>query len=210
MMSSECAPSVEEILDRLIERLNEDRLREVIDEPLERAASTFAARLARPLTQEVFLRTLGEFAAHVYETGLGISQRLSADQARAEAVHLLDTHYQNEHAKGYYAALVDAMDPCQDGVCLVLASLKGIIRVKERQNYVNAAIAGAVDPLDWPAQCALTERLLERFRDSWPAALQQMAPSRLAGEWPALLFVQLDAAVMLQDIARSPFACAPT
>jgi len=187
MTSSEEQQTAAIVIDEIMKRLDEQRLRQTIDDPLDAAASSFQLEEQPNVTPGLFHWVLGDFVAHVYESGLSLRQRLSPEQARAEAISLLNAAYQGVHGSGYETALIVAVDPALDGMALVLARLTETIKALERQKYTRWVFADALEPLDWRSRCRVAETLLDRLSPFLPPELLRCAAAQLADEIPALI-----------------------
>lgn len=179
------------VIDRIVELLAEQRLRQTIDDPLDAAASSFRLEEQPDITHVLFQRAIGDFVAQVFEHGPALPQRLSPQQARAEAIALLDAGYQGAHSSGYEAALLDAMDPALDGMMLVLAQLTETIKTLERQKYTRWVFTETLAPLDWRSRCRIAEVLLDRLQAFLPPDLLRCTAAQLADEIPALIITDL-------------------
>jgi hypothetical protein len=204
MTSSDDQQAAGSVIDRIVELLAEQRLRQTIDDPLDAAASSFRLEEQPAITHVLFHRVLGDFVAHAYERGLPLPQKLSPPQARAEAIALLDAGYQGAHSSGYEAALLDAMDPALDGMTLVLTQLTETIKTLERQKYTRWVFTEALAPLDWRSRCRIAEVLLDRLRAFLPPELLRCTAAQLADEIPALIITDLGTSDPFQHLSALP------
>jgi len=192
------------IIDQIVALLDEQHLHQTIDTALDAAAASFQRPETPNVTHELFHRVLGDFVAHVYEHGLSIPQKLSLQQACAEAIALLDAGYQGPHRSGYEAALVDALDTAMDGMALVLFRLTEVLKVTERQKYTRWVFTEALAPLDWQCRCRVAETLLDRLRTFLPAELLRCTAAQLADEIPALIIMDLGTNAPFQRLSVLP------
>ncbi len=183
----------ESILDGLLEALRDDRIRREIEAPIDTAAASFGMQKKNARTAKEFIELTGEFVAHLYKYGLPLRLEMSPDQARAEAIYLLERGYQSSGGRGYDAALLDAVSEPEGNPGAVLKSLAEIVKGIERGKYVRWILIRHVDPLDWRLKYDLVELTLGRMK--------QFLPPELCGS-PAARFADLYGDLIL-SVARS-------
>ena len=200
MTGSEEGKSPAEILERLGTLLDESTLLREIDQPIEAALQQFHVSASQPLSTREFNAAIGDFVKHVYGEGLAVRRALSASQARAEAMMLLDAYYQGAQVRGYAGALVDATQPPPLGLGLILIRLAGIIAAAERQKYTAWVLARTLGPLSWPERCRVVEFLLQCFGRHLPQQLRLCPPEQLADDIPWLVASVLEVQKAIRQI----------
>ena len=119
-------------------------------------------------------------------------QELTASQATAEAVAILEEGYQSSLNRGYYAAYLDALKPYL-GLEYVLGQMAGHIIAMARTKHVEWVYASRMELSDWPVRCLIAEILLERWRRSLPEDVRGCSPTRFAHLLPELIILGLSA-----------------
>ena len=175
------------ILDRLIDLLDEERLTHLIDEPIDQALEDFRFPDAAEYSQELFHRTFAGFLQQLYGKALQPGRRISTSAALDEAISILEHDYRGMQASGYYGALLDAADPSQGGIQLVLARLAELVKNRRRQIYVRWVAARYIDPADWHTKCALAAMLIRQCQGWMPLELKRCPAEELADFIPELL-----------------------
>jgi hypothetical protein len=204
MTSFEDQQTAGRVIDLIVELLDEQRIRQTIDDPLDAAASSFQLEEPPAITHRAFHQVMGDFVAHVYEHGLSFPQRLSPRQACAEAIALLDSGYQGACSYGYEGGRTDAVDPVLDGLALVLSGLTEVIKGMERQKYFQWVFAETLAPLDWQSRCRVAETLRDRLRPFLSAELLRCTAGQLADEIPALIITDLGTSAAFQCLSALP------
>jgi hypothetical protein len=82
------------IIEEVLEEINDEYLYRRIDEPIERSAASFEFDRDAPVTHQTFIQVITGFVRHVYEQAHGCWQEMSAKEAYAEAVAILEEGYQ--------------------------------------------------------------------------------------------------------------------
>jgi hypothetical protein len=186
-------------LERIVALLDETCVRDKIDEPIDVAAATFSFEEVQPVSHRHFHQVLGNFVQHVYQNGLHPPQVLSLAQACAQAIALLDMGYSSQ-ARGYDAALVDAMSPRHDGMNLVLAQLAEVTKDNEKRKYMHWVFAASLGPLAWSERCRVAGLLLDRLRPFLSPQLQGCVAAQLVDEIPALIATHLSSDALLRHM----------
>ncbi|MHC4165381.1 MAG: hypothetical protein ACYSWQ_00285 [Planctomycetota bacterium] len=183
-MSSDRRRRAERVLDSIFRQLNEDRIRQLIDGPIDAVLDDFTSSLQQSGQNRTPSDVFSEFVRCVYADGLGAKWHIV--NAEATSLSLLEDHYQGLWSDGYCAAALDATNSSLAGLDFVLAQLSEIIKTKERQEYVQAVFARQIDPCDWYLRCEIAEVLLDRYGPLLSPALLECPPSQLVDEIPAL------------------------
>ncbi len=183
------------ILDRLIDLLDEQWLTHLIDEPIDQALEDFQCPDAAEYSQELFHRTIAGFLQHVHEQTLRPVGRISTSAALDEVISILEYDYRGMQASGYYGALLDAADPSQAGIELVLARLAELVKNRRRQMHVRWVAARYIDPADWHTKCALAAMLIRQCQDWMPSELKRCPADELADFIPELLQLHMSTEV---------------
>jgi len=187
MMSSDSRVEAGEIIGEVFELLSEKYLRYSINEPIERAQVGFEYDGSIPITRQTFNRIVGDFVNYVYKQALSGQRILSLSQAQNEAVEILEKGYQNAHAQGYYASLLDALNPECDGLKPILSQIAEFIARSERAKHVMWVYGSRIIMLKWQTRCTMAEILIQRWGAFLPPPILSCTPSQLAGHLPELI-----------------------
>ena len=92
---------------------------------------------------------------------------------------------------GYDDAVLDAADPEQPGLELVLTRMTDLMKSRQRERYHRWIAARHIDPVDWGTKCAMAHILLERCRHRLPTTLRECSPPQMADHVLELLTLDL-------------------
>lgn len=190
-MNSHDRPRIGRLLEEVTRLLSEDCLRVACDDPIQEAVGSFQWPESPPLDQAIFLDTLGSFVSHVYAHAWSPKQKLAPAQARAEAVRLLQGHYQGQNASGYEAAYLDARHPTFAGLEFVLGQLGQILVDRARKQQVRWVLHQHLNCLPWPLKVQVASELMQRWQTVDPESLHQANPSQMADHCADLLLAQI-------------------
>ena len=179
------------LIAQMVTLLDEGRMVQEIDEPIDDAVKKFGSDGESPHSREEFHRALSSFALCILETASSCPRRVSLSQAHDEAVAWLEEGYQGTYGNGFDEALADATDPSQAGIPLVLVRMAEWLKQRQRRMYVGCVAARHIDPADWRTRCAMAEVLLERCREFLPPGVQSCPPEQLADDVCDLLLMDL-------------------
>ncbi len=180
-----------EVLDEIADLLDEARLVERIDEPINQAARAFECPDGPGLSHRQFLDCAAEFIQYLYAKAFPGGRQLSRSEARDEAVALLETASGDAASSGYPVALFDATDPRGPGLPMVLLNLAELVKARHRNMYVNWVAATVIGSMDWQLKCDVTAVILERQGPYLPAYVQDRPAEQLAGYFLNLLAIEL-------------------
>ncbi len=206
MTSSDTTQTAQQVLNEILERLDEDRIRRAIDEPIEAAVRRFRYRWAPPSSARAFHEVTGDLVRRLYQRGRRLPRRLSPDEARAEAMSLLEQGYRRLSSRGYDGALADAVHQRLDGMNAVLLCLVEIIKSVERRAYVEWVFAGRLGRCDWPTRVEIVRLLTGRLAPCLPPELQACAPGQLVDLIPLLIQDDMATDRLLGQVLKSPTA----
>ena len=195
-----------ELLERVVDLLDEGRVAQLIDEPIDKALDEFIYAENTGHTPRSLLETTARFIAHVYEAALPGVRKLTTGQARDEAVALLSRAYKGTHGDGLGRARVDATDASGPEMESVLAQLAESIKNERRQMYARWVQSWYIDSADWPTKCAMAAILLEQCREYLPAELRRCTPEQWAGGIFDLLDTDLSTNNRLQPVFAHLFS----
>ena len=173
----------EKILDEILRLTDEQYLKRLIDETIEKVAFEFEFKEINPVTHKTFMNVTTQFVRHIYRSALPVPKTLSLAQAKAETIVILEDTYQNVDNKGYYAAFLDASIK-QSGLEFVLAQMAESITFTERAKHLRWACARLMDPWQWTERCLIAEILLERWKPFLPPQIKDCPPAQLADHLP--------------------------
>ena len=168
------------MISQMAALLDEGRMVREIDEPIDDAVKKLGSDGEASHSCEEFHKAVCAFTQRILETALSCPRRVSPSQAHDEAVAWLEEGYQGTYDNGFDGALVDATDPAQGGIPLVLVRMAEWIKRRQRRMYLRCVAARHIDPADWRTRCAMAEILLERCREWLPPWMQSYLPEQLA------------------------------
>ncbi|MBK7090657.1 MAG: hypothetical protein IPH59_02875 [bacterium] len=99
-------------------------------------------------------------------------------KALTEAIWLLDQHYDNNGARGYEAAYLDAIDIFGAGIANVLAQLGEAMKQQKLIQLIEWQTANLIDPSDWQLQKEIVTHVIRILKDSLPGIIQDSDSSR--------------------------------
>lgn len=170
----------DEIIDAIVGLLDEQRISNEIDVPIDKAAQTFRWETESGCSHCDFNRLIGRFVGHIYKTGLRLPRRLSKEESLAEAVFLLKKGYPDAHGDGYDEALMDASDSRLEWVERIGSALVESIKAIERKKYMEWVLLEHIDPLNWHFNVEVAALYRKRNEQFLPDELLALSPYRLA------------------------------
>jgi len=182
----------------------EQLVREVVG-PIQMAVEDFPRPDREPTSHPDFLETAGAFIRHLYWRAKHAPVKLSDREAKAEAVHLLEEHYQGVIGFGYVGALLDATRPEGPGLDAVLAELGEIIATKELLKLTTSTLVRLVNPTDWATKRRLVGEFLELLGPTLPRPLTEQPPDSLVSAYVDLLatYLEVERFVLASSQARA-------
>ena len=200
MTSSSKAGPVSRIIDEIIELIREDQVRELCEEPITQALMEFEYDPEVEVDHPRFLKTMGRFIQHVQARTVHPRQRLSPEQAKAEAIRLLQSDYQGNSGSGLEGAYLDAIDPAYDGLGFVLKRMAEALSTKARENHLRWVFDSRLNTLSWSSRRAVANELLRRWERSSPGTAPAMDPAQAADHCPGLLTALVSAETQVAEI----------
>ena len=204
MMNSIPEEPASQTLTELFKQLNEEHLRRTIDEPIHRAAAGFRFAPGGYPSHREFIQSMAAFVRHVYSRGLPAGLVFTEEQARAEAVALLDNQYRNATARGLGAALLDARNPMQNGLALVATRLAEATSAIQREKYIRWVTGRSLYPCNWQVKCLIVKHLLHLLEPFLPDDLLHCHPAQLAENIPDLILTHIQTNTLLQQAETNP------
>ena len=191
------------ILDAVLSLLDEQRLKESIDLPIERALATFdwSIQAGDSSMEQEFLRTVAEFSTHMYKQGLPLPQTLSPAQATGEAIELLERTRAGLGGIGYDDALLDFIYRGKEGLEMVLAEMTATLKAMERQKYFRWIMASYLDHLEWKTKCSVVKALLARWCVFLPQGVADCPGEQVVYLYAALIRDHIETHQELKQLA---------
>jgi len=190
------------LLDRVAAALNPDLLAQKVVGQIELAMGSFEVAQACASTQGQFLEIIGDFVRHLYWQGGGTAVRMSATQAQARALQLLEEQYEGVLASGYAGAYLDATRPEGPGLGAVLATLAGLIAKELMRQWTTCGLVRLISPTDWATQRRVVEQLMFSLGPSLPSHLAERPVESLVSAYRELLAVFLQSEGFLMASQR--------
>jgi len=189
MKCSKSKKELEKILDTILTLLDGAVMRNVIEEPVDAAVSSFSLSVAvsDPIGNKELLAVAGEFVAHVHEYVLPLDRGLDRNQARGRALRMLESSYQGMYVNGYEGALRDVAKYRTAGLRTVFATLAEGIKEDRRQQYVARVFKIHFAELDWYSRRDLTMLILKRWKRLLDPDTAQRPPEELIQACPQLV-----------------------
>ena len=185
-------------MDMVLDLVRPERLQRLIDDPIEKAAAKYDFDRDRPVDHQYFLKVVTGLVSHLHRSGLPIRTELSEEQARTEAVSLLEHHYQA--IDGYDSAYLDASGPEPDGLAQVIARMTSFFIERSRQAYLNWVWTTRVEAEGWPVRLAMAEIIIKRWGAHLPPRLADRPPAQLVNYLPGLLKLWLNSDQAVQGL----------
>ncbi len=183
-MNSLSRKESERILNETLFLLNGAVLRRKIDDPIDRAATTFPHKVfeSEIVGNMSLLRAAGEFVMHIYRNGLAFPRVLSHEDAQGEALFLIEQRYQGTDAVGFEGILLEMLQCGRQGWYGFFLVLAEIVKENQRERYVQWVLNTRIRRLDWRASRDLTALVLQRwasvFRDRiFKRPVEQLVPA---------------------------------
>ncbi len=196
-MNSNSTIDIQERVQLIFDWLQEERIVQEIDYPIDEATAYFMNHDKSPATKNNLLEMAGGFLQFLYAYGIRPHQQLSKDQACCEVFHLLDHHYQGMAGSGYVAAILDWR---QSGKELVLPQIAEILKSEMRSKYVHWVYARYLIPLDIPTQSQMAEFLFQQYRSFLPEEMLRSSPIQWISYLPSLIQICQKVDLQLQKI----------
>jgi hypothetical protein len=184
-------PQMNDILENILDTLSEDKMQEIIDDPIDQAVNSFSYPLETVNNHREFNRTMGAFVLHLYKHGLRASRNLTDPEAREEAIWFLEQNYSEEKTKGYDGALLNALSDNPSGISGVLGKIAQAFKDRERNNYSFWVLTSNIDPSDWQLRIQLTQEYLQQYGWQLPPEVQTYQISQIANHLEDLLLVHV-------------------
>jgi hypothetical protein len=181
--SDQTALRAHEILHTIRAKIDESRIAELIDEPIEAAARQFQCPDAPAKSQTELLDQAAAFLRHLHVTAFPAGRQLTQTSARAEAVRLLESAFPN----GFRGALLEVTRPDGPGLPGMLAELCTLLINRLRISYLRWVVASQLERTDWPTRCQMASILLAARRDVQPNDLPADSAEQWADFLPLLL-----------------------
>ena len=192
------------VIQQLVDGMDETELARRIDQPIDQIAEPLIAQAPSEYSHGQLHRAITDFVLQLMLAGADTDGVFRA-HAQDEALAIIEQGYEGANAKGYEAAVVDAIDRSGPGLAIVLARIAEAVKARRRQLRLSGLAAQLIDPNDWPLKCAIAGLLLERCRSCLPPELQTCAPEQLADDVVDLLALHLKTNARVQQLQVSPF-----
>ena len=186
-------------IDTIIELLSHETICQRIDDPIDRSLVTFQYDGTEKMTHDRFNRIIKAYVNHLNETVLRINVNLNAHKILEEAIWILEQTYQSDHATGYDAALLDAVDP-KRGMAFVLERMKELFKTQEREKYIAWVFATHIDPSDWYMHVRIVKTLLERYGHTLPSTISQIPARQIARHYKDIFILYTSTQEMMQSL----------
>jgi len=189
--------------DEIISLLQDNIALYRINGQLGLAVNSFPGLTADIRTHADFNDQLANFVKHIFSKGLPADRNISKSKALAEAINLLEQHFESQGASGYAAAYLETISPNGKGFNFVLSQLAEIIKGLEIHRYTNWLFLTRYDHLDWGRQRQLVENIFKNYGEYLPAELIQTDPVYFVGHYRDLVESIISANNILAQIAQA-------
>ena len=199
-MSTDIEKRARETIKLIIVKLDDGLIKSKFDEPISRITRGFQYEVKQHIDHKTFHRIIADFIQQIYDKGLKSSLMLA--DPLAEAISLLENHYQSAtYGNGYAAAVLDANDADEGGIQTVLTSLAELIKDIERQKYISALFAYHLPGCDWDLLCEIARILLQDYGPFMPERLARCVPAQIAGQIQSIILGYIGSDSVLQQIS---------
>lgn len=181
------------VLGKLSSRLDTSRIAHAFDQVLDR----YIGHYRIPTNHAEFNREIALFLQAIYVIGVNPSKILTALEATAKAISLLSQYSNNQGARGYEAAYLDAVFSGEEGIGDVCFKLSQIVKESEIRKYRDYVYATTIDPSDWELHINLTASIIELYGEFLPPLIRESPPVRFSRLYKDLIEMVLSS----QDLA---------
>ena len=200
MSETDTREQARSIIAAIIANLDEDRIKQRIDEPVDAVVRRLPGHGGKTVASEMFHSVVAGLLQWIYTEGL--NKPMQTTDALRETLDLLDRHYQSPvYGRGYVAARLDACDPAHGGLADVMKSLAEIVKADERQKYVQGVFFRHMAGIDWDVRCQIVRLLLEQDVPFVPERLSGHPPGLITDEIAAVIHEHLQMDSILHGIA---------
>ena len=172
-----------QILRVLSVRLDTTQISNTFDQALE----DYLEQYREPKTHTDFYQEIARFVQIIYETGVRSGLSLTTQEATAKAIDLLDRYCNNQGARGYEAAYLDAVYSGEAGIGDVCYQLFKMIKDSEISKYQNYVYSTTINPSDWRLHINITQGIIELFGEYLPPLIRESPPERFSGRYKNLI-----------------------
>jgi len=190
----------EAVIREITAHVDEAYLVHHIDEPIDQVVIDLCRQAEPGFSRQSFHQVLSRFVARLFAYGLSCPRRLTASQARDEAIALLEQDYRGTRSSGYEAALLDAAQAGPGWVSLILVRLAEAIKIRRRRMHVGWVFARLLDPSDWELRREVAAHLLARCGSPPPGPLAKSPGGRFVNEIPILFGQDLEIDAQLDRV----------
>jgi hypothetical protein len=183
------------ILRVLSVRLDTKQISNAFDKALER----YLEQNREPKNHTEFNQEIARCIQIIYRIGVKPGQSLSAQEAMAKAIDLLDRYCNNHGSRGYEAAYLDVVYSGEASIGDVCYQLFQMIKEHEIRKYQNYVYSTTINPLDWQLHLDITKGIIELFGEYLPPLIVESPPERFSGFYKDLI----DMVLSSQDIAAN-------
>jgi len=188
------------LVDDLLSQLDEEKIQEMIDTPIEEACNEFPFNLVESMTHGAFLQIIGEFVSHIYSR-VPIPWPFPSNDARAEAIMLLERYDERTSANGYEAAYLNAFNQSQGAIALVLRHMADAIKTSQRSKYIHYLFSSHIALREWRIKVEIATYLQEHWQEYLPQQILDCPPEVLANDLPDFIQTYLYAETMISNTA---------
>ena len=199
-MYSDLKKQAEETIAKIIALLNETSIKTMVDEPIDKVVKEFCYDVGQPVTHREFHQLIEHFVCTIYEEGLNDFWRPL--DPLAEALSLLEKHYQGTYAFGYSSARLDANDSMHGGIDSVLQRIAESIKSIERAKHIQSVFVRYINPCDWQLRCEIVDILLEYCRPFLPPQMLRCVFKQMVDDIPLLMNIYLNSENIMQQITH--------
>jgi hypothetical protein len=127
---------------------------------------------------QTFNDCISRFIGQIYKNGLVFPKTLDSRTSLAEAISLIEQHYESQGASGYDAAYLDAVDKSGKGIEHVLRELADFIKSTEIAHWLNSFYLSNIDPIDKNRHLEIIIDLLKKYPLHLPDNIRKGNPAR--------------------------------
>ena len=180
-MTSSDAAQAHQVLEDLVRALDPEKLRQLIDIPMEATATRLLQQPSNPETTKEFNLAIRSFVRDLLAKASLSKLVLPMEEAFSTAVETLNYCY-GSPGHGYEDALVDVLQNGSQTMEVILQSMAGAMKERERADHIRWVQCTCLEPLSWSARCAMVELINQIQKSTAGRPMFDGPPGRFAGE----------------------------
>jgi len=191
--------NIENILSELIESVQARMISDRIDS----AFRSLQLPGVKVVSHCEFNNQIALFIQHIFRDGLINPVNLDKNAALAEAISLIDLHYEGFGVIGYESAYLEVIDESGKGLESVLTKMAEIIKSIETQKWLNAYYLRNINPLDKNLHAEIVKSLFEQYPEYYPENILTIDPVCFCQHYRELLDIVVQSEGFIRHLFNS-------